>query len=163
MAIPVYLGTIGVGAPTTLVPPNAAIWELIGLAGSPLGGPGQQPPALSPYLWTWDVTPAGPGGVTIFRGITVSFWTQGAFGLGVQPLVDGFLVGQTSVFTSAQAGEQKCEVEFNARGSRLSAQVTFGGPQWIQLVTGPAFSPVTGSVELRDITYAHVPLRAFPK
>lgn len=163
MAIPVFLGTIGVGAPTTLVPPNAAIWELIGLAGSPLGGPGNQPDTLSPYLWTWDVTPAGPGGVTIFRGVTVTIWTQGPFGASVQPLVDGFLVGQAQVFTSNQGGEQKCEVQFNARGSRLSVQSQFGGPSWTSSVNGPLFAPVTGGLELRDITYAHVPLRAFPK
>ncbi len=163
MSIPIYLGTIGVGPPTSLVPPNAAVWEIIGLAGSPQGGPGNQPDTLSPYLWTWDVTPAGPGGVSIFRGVTVTFWTAGGYGIGIQPLVDGFLVGQTTVFTSGQGGEQKAEVQFNARGSRLSAQVTFGGPTWTQSVSGPLFGPVTGAVELRDINYAHIPLRSFPK
>lgn len=145
MSIPVYFGTLG-----TVSPNQGGIYTFAGLAGA--ASPGTSVfilPVLPPFLWTWDKTPAGPSGVVIFRAVTATFWSQSGFACTIQPFVDGVPTTTPEfLFNTPFGGEQKCEAPIDARGSRISAQLTFTNP--------PA------ALEFRDITYAFVPLRAFP-
>lgn len=98
-------------------------------------------------LQTWDALPVGESGTALFRSIDVTLKTGGGFTIGITPTIDG--VDQTEqTFSGAGSGQAKCQALIGMRGTRIAATV--------RTISR------SGDLEFENVTYTHVPLRAFP-
>jgi hypothetical protein len=95
---------------------------------------------------TWDALPVAAVGDAIFRAINVAVNAGGSFVLGITPIVDD--VEQPEQLFSGAAGQRICQALFQVPGTRLAGRIRT--------------TSRSGTLELEDVSYTAVPVRAFP-
>lgn len=74
------------------------------------------------HLKSWELYPAGPGGVVVFRMFVVRFRVTAGYNVRITPFVDGVALDAQD-FSASGAAEVAIPVYFVARGAYCACQV----------------------------------------
>lgn len=98
-------------------------------------------------LETWEVFPEGETGRNMFRAILVAIDAVGAHTIGVTPIIDGAALPE-QLFSGSGDGEETYRAFFAKAGTAIACRIR------TILRSGP--------LEVKNVSYAVFPVRAFP-